>query len=258
MAEQNIVKLKVWGPWACFTRPEMKVERVSYPVMTPSAARGILEAILWKPEFRWVIHRILVLKDIRFQSVRRNEVQKAVSTTEVRKWMQDPGLYEPFYADIAGRIKGGKGENRTPRNTLALKDVAYMIEAEIRLTEWAGRSRNKPLDEDEQPGDNTITKYVCMFNRRVEKGQCFHRPCLGIREFAADFGPPDGSERPIQDSRGLGRMLYDVVYADNSKPVFFDPDADGLFRNGVLTVSPEIVLKDEVVREEVLACSYKG
>ena len=254
MAEQNIVKLKVWGPWACFTRPEMKVERVSYPVMTPSAARGVLEAILWKPEFRWVIHRILVLKGIRFQSVRRNEVQKVVSTTEVRRWIKDPRLYEPFYADIAGRPE----ENRTPRNTLALKDVAYVIEAEIRLTEWAGRPRNRPLDEDEAREENTVTKYVCMFNRRVEKGQCFHRPCLGIREFAADFGPPDGSERPVQDSRGLGRMLYDIAYLKKgNKPVFFDPDADGLFRDGVFTVSPEKALKN-VTREEVLACSYKS
>lgn len=258
MSEKGVVRVKVWGPWACFTRPEMKVERVSYPVMTPSAARGVLEAILWKPEFRWIIRSISVLKEIRFQPIRRNEIQKVVSTAAVKRWMKDPSRYEPFYADIAGRVKGAQGENRTQRNTLALKDVAYVIKAEAVLPpESSKRTPGRPLGPDDALGENTVIKYVSMFNRRVEQGQCFHRPYLGIREFAAAFGPPEGSERPISDSRDLGRMLYDIAYSEHgNKAVFFN--ADGLFRDGVFTVSPERAIQDAALREEVLACSFKN
>lgn len=245
-----MVKVKVWGPWACFTRPELKVERVSYPVMTPSAARGVLEAILWKPEFRWVIRRILVLREIRFQGVRRNEVQKRISAKNVAGWMRIPSSY----ADAAGREEGG---NRTQRNTLALRDVAYLIEAEARLTPMANQLRRRPAGADEAPGPDTVEKYEVMFNRRVERGQCFHRPCLGLREFAADFGPPDGSEKPVADSRDLGRMLYDIAYLPgNRKPVFFD--AARLFKDGVLIADPESAIPEPILREEVLRCSYSA
>lgn len=229
------IKVRVSGALACFSRPEMKVERVSYEVMTPSAARGVLDSILWKPQMRWVVHRISVLKPIRFLSVRRNEIQSKVVPTAVKEWMQDPTKYEPQAA--------GAGSNDvTPRNTLALRDVAYLIEA-------------RPLVFQVQ-GDETPTKYMAMFNRRVEHGQCFNRPYLGCREFAADFASPNPDERPISDSADLGMMLYDVVFrgaGTGNKAVFFKAE----LRNGVVDTVPERVLADAKVREEVLACSSK-
>ncbi|MBI4183003.1 MAG: type I-C CRISPR-associated protein Cas5 [Proteobacteria bacterium] len=184
------LRLRVWGERACFTRPEMKVERVSYDAMTPSAARGVLEAILWRPEFRWVVRRIDVLKPIRWDSVRRNEVSEKVSLDEAE-----------------GAMRAGRGrlgliveEKRQQRAGVVLRDVAYVVHAAI------GRTA-KAAEED------TLVKYREMFKRRARAGQCFHRPYLGCREFSADFVLLEGeAPEPIVETKDLGWMLHDFVY----------------------------------------------
>ncbi|WP_068088974.1 type I-C CRISPR-associated protein Cas5c [Polycladidibacter stylochi] len=194
------VKLKVWGDYACFTRPEMKVERVSYDVLTPSAARGVLEAIHWKPAIKWVIDKIHVLEPIRFENIRRNEVGSKISARNVKTAMN------------AGSLKGLHmcvDEKRQQRATMALRDVAYVIEAHFEMTEKAGK-------------DETVAKHLDTFRRRASKGQCFHRPCLGLREFVADFELLE--ELPEQTSglsRDLGWMLYDIDFARDKTPMFF-------------------------------------
>lgn len=194
------IQLRTWGDLACFTRPEMKVERVSYSVITPSAARGLLEAILYKPQFRWRVRRIAVKKPIRFLAFRRNEVKSRLSA-------RNP---EPLLAD----------EDRTQRNTLALRDVEYVIEASIHLTPLAGLPRRKPAD-DEDNGEDTPVKYLAMFQRRVEKGQCFAQPAFGCREFPAHFELADESAMKVSAGTNpdsdLGLMLYDVFDLDVSK-----------------------------------------
>ncbi len=175
-------RLKVWGENACFTRPEMKVERVSYDVMTPSAARGILEAILWKPAIRWHLSRIDVLNPIRWASVRRNEVGAVMSP-------RTNGLFVE--------------EQRQQRAGLFLRDVAYVIHAFFEMTARAGSEDN-------------VKKFEEMFMRRTEKGQCFHRPYLGCREFAAHFdlmAAKMEEPQPIAETRDLGFMLYDIDHS---------------------------------------------
>lgn len=186
MSEQKAAsrpfRLRVWGRNACFTRPEMKVERVSYDVMTPSAARGILESILWKPAIRWIVERIDVLKPIRWESVRRNEVGTTISPRSPCLFIED---------------------QRQQRAGLFLRDVDYVIHARFEATDLAG------------PDDNP-TKFQEMFLRRAEKGQCFHRPYLGCREFAADFEPITNGEplpTPIAETQDLGFMLYDLDFS---------------------------------------------
>lgn len=199
------IRLHVWGERACFTRPEMKVERVSYDVMTPSAARGILEAIHWKPAIRWVVDRILVLRPVRFESIRRNEVGGKLSAASVRKAIK------------AGRTDGLVtlvDEDRQQRAATVLRDVAYVIEAHFELTSKAGP-------------DDSEGKHLDIFNRRARKGQCFHTPCLGTREFSASFelveddaGMP--SPHPeLLTSCDLGWMLHDIDFADGMTPRFF-------------------------------------
>jgi CRISPR-associated protein Cas5d len=192
-----IIHLKTWGDLACFTRPEMKVERVSYAVITPSAARGLLESILYKPQFRWQIRRIAVAKPIRFLAFRRNEVKSRLS----------PRRPEPLLAD----------DDRTQRNTLALRDVEYVIEASLELTALAGLPRRIPSDENDVEEDSPV-KYLAMFQRRVEKGQCFAQPCFGCREFPAHFELTDASAMDVKQSPNpdtdLGLMLYDVFNLD--------------------------------------------
>ena len=232
MAPESWVKVRVSGAMACFSRPEMKVERVSYEVMTPSAARGVLDAILWKPQMRWVIQRISVLKPIQFLSMRRNELESTIAPAAVKRWMREPATYEPQSA-------GAAGLDATPRNTLALRDVAYLVEAKP----WVFRASS----------EDTPTKYMAMFNRRVEHGQCFQRPYLGCREFAADFAPPDPEERPIDQSQDLGLMLYDISFRGHgkqNKAVFFEAS----LRRGQLDTDPVSVLPENV-RGEVLECS---
>ncbi len=183
---------------------------------------------------RWVVTSVTLLKPIKYASVRRNEVQSKVSPTSIKRWMADRSLYEPLAAGA------GMGTDATPRNTLLLRDVAYVIEA-------------FPLVFD-QSGDNTPQKYASMLMRRAERGQCYQRPSLGCREFAARFEPADARETPQPVSEDLGRMLYDIVFRpEGNRPVFFPARIE----NGVLDTRPEIVLKDAAQREEVLKCSYK-
>lgn len=212
------VKLHVWGDRACFTRPEMKVERVSYDVMTPSAARGILEAIHWKPAIRWAIDAIEVLKPIRFQSIRRNEVGSRVPTGAVRKAMK------------AGEVQDLRmvaEENRQQRAATLLVDVAYVIHAHFELTERAG------------PGDSEA-KHLSMFNRRAASGQCFQQPCLGVREFPANFALLEDGAAPVselppdQRDRDLGWMLLDIDHANDMTSLFFR----AALRDGMMVVPP--------------------
>lgn len=226
------VTVKVWGELACFTRPEMKVERMSYPIMTPSAARGVLDAILWKPQMCWHVQRITALPPVTREadanrsmyelvSVRRNEISGRISTLKAKEWMADPDTFMPYLVDSAGRDSIG-GANRTQRNTLALRDVAYLIHASPILSPKANQPRAKPLDEDEDAGPDSVAKYIGMFERRVRKGQCFHRPYLGCREFACQFGPPNGREVPLPWNESLGLMLYDVRFHEGQQlPGFF-------------------------------------
>lgn len=202
------LRVRASGPLACFTRPELKVERVSYPVMTPSAARGILEAVLWKPAIAWRIERIKVLRPIRFTSFRRNEVGSRVPS-----FKNTPPA--EFYAD----------KDRQQRNTVALANVDYAIEAHFVLTPRAG-------------AEDTVRKFEEMFERRVEKGQHFHQPYFGCREFIAAIDPSDGKEPAIADSRDLGLMLHDIEFAASEKgknvPRFFPAKLE----HGVLAVPP--------------------
>lgn len=231
------VRVRVAGRYACFTRPETKVERFTYPIMTPSAARNVLDAICWRPQMRWVVTTITVLKPIHTFSVLRNEVQSKLAPSAIKKWMRDPASFEPL---VAG---AGQDTDATPRNTTLLYDVAYWIDA-------------YPLVFD--PGDdgtNTPVKYVEMLKRRVEKGQCFQRPYLGCREFAADFSPPRDDESPIEQSLEIGRMLYDIAFApDGNRAVFFD----ARLVNGVLDTDPARVLSDESRRAALLRCTHTG
>ena len=232
------VRVRVSGEFACFTRPEAKVERFSYPVMTPSAARNILDAICWRPQMRWIVTSITVLKPIRLMSVLRNEVQSKVSPVAIKRWMRDATTFEPL---IAG---AGNGTDGTPRNTTLLRDVAYWIDAYPQVFDAGG----------DDTGPNTPEKYVAMLNRRVEKGQCFQRPYLGCREFAADFGPAREEDQPIPDSIEIGRMLYDIAFlADGNRAAFFE----ARLLNGVMETRPEKALSDEGRRKEVLECSYR-
>lgn len=201
--------LRARGPLAVFSSPALKVERVSYPVMTPSAARGLLEAVAWKPAIRWHVERIRVLTPIRFTAFRRNEVNSRASVPSAAL-VRDGGSAPTFFADA----------DRAQRNTVALSEVDYVVEAHFTLTDHAG------------PGDN-VPKFVDIFTRRVEKGQHFHQPYFGCREFVADILPADGAPDPVDDSRDLGWMLWDIVYGpDRNRPLFFRARLD----RGVLEV----------------------
>ena len=197
------IKLHCWGDWACFTRPEMKVERVSYDVMTPSAARGILEAIYWKPEICWRIDRLTVLKPIQFTSIRRNEVSEKIGVSNVKQAMAAGTGNLGLYVD--------DNQTRQQRAALLLRDVAYLIEAHF----------------DVVKGEDNEAKHLDQFNRRARRGQCYARPFFGCREFAANFALiDDDSVSPSVDpalrgERDLGWMLHDIDFANNSKPVFF-------------------------------------
>lgn len=200
------VKLRVRSDYACWTRPEMKAERVSYDVMTPSGARGILEAIYWKPQIRWVIDKIRVFSPIRFTNIRRNEVASKVPVGTVKSVMKGGGQVLALYAD----------EDRQQRATLLLKDVCYGIEAHFDI-----------LDDREADGSvnaEPAGKHLDTFSRRLKKGQCFHRPYLGTRELAAQFEPVDEWPECPEELRGerdLGFMLYDIDFGDNMTPHFF-------------------------------------
>ena len=208
------ISLEVWGDYACFSRPEMKVERVSYDVITPSAARGMLDAVMWHPGLRWIVDRIQVCRPIRFTNIRRNEVKDVI----------------PF--GVASKVmRTGKGELylATPdsiqqRAAMILKDVHYVIDAHFEMTDKAAPSDN--------PG-----KFQEMMRRRVEKGQFYHQPCFGVREFPAHFKlctqrPPCPEE--LKGQRDLGWMLLDMDYSDpeDIRPKFFR----AIMRDGVIDV----------------------
>ncbi len=205
------IKLHISGEFACFTRPEMKVERVSYDVITPSAARGILEAIYWKPQIRWVIDRIHVLKPIRFTNIRRNEVGSKASA--------------PTAAAMKGESVAAVGiiieDERQQRAATLLRDVAYVIEAHFDILDYRFEKSGPPLSPNACAG-----KHLDMFNRRARTGQCFHQPCLGTREFPARFAliapdepiPPTALP-PEQLDKELGWMLHDITYLPADKTV---------------------------------------
>lgn len=195
------IALRVWGDMACFTRPEMKVERVSYDVMTPSAARGVLTAIYWKPEIAWVVDRIHVIKPVRFTSVRRNEVSAVVSTANVKKAMNDTAV------DLGIVVE----DVRQQRAAMVLRNVEYVIEAHFDLVPT----------KDVQAGNTG--KHADIFRRRATRGQFFHAPYLGTREFPAYFELLDGDipKSEISGTQDLGWMLYDIDFENDNTPIFF-------------------------------------
>ncbi len=195
--------IEVSGDYACFTRPEMKVERVSYDVITPSAARAIFEAILWKPAIQWHIHKIEVLKPFNWVNIRRNEVGAVLSTRNISAAMKGGALPSLIIE-----------KERQQRAGLFLKDVAYRLYASFSMTEKAGVNE-------------TAGKFAEMFKRRAKKGQCFNQPYLGCREFSCDFKlieDENNNKTPIAVSKELGWMLYDMDYSDKSdiKPLFYN------------------------------------
>lgn len=197
------IKLKVWGDYACFSRPEMKVERVSYDIITPSAARGILEAIYWKPAIRWVIDKITVINPIKFENIRRNELLGKMSVSAVKKAYlgnKEVQLYQST-------------DDIVQRASLVLKDVCYYIEAHFELTDKVGET-------------DTEEKHYNIALRRARKGQCFHRPYFGCREFPVQF---EFVEEETMTScyenreKDLGFMLWDIDFNNDTSPLFYRP-----------------------------------
>ncbi|GGB54127.1 type I-C CRISPR-associated protein Cas5 [Oceanisphaera marina] len=216
------IKLLIWGDRACFTRPEMKAERVSYDVITPSAARGILEAIHWKPAIRWVIDSIKVLKPIRFESIRRNELGAKLPANSITK-----GIKEKSTAGVIKFIE----EDRQQRATTLLRDVAYVITAHFELTDQAGT-------------DDNAGKHLDIFNRRAKRGQYFHMPCMGNREFPAYFELVENDQEldsapELKGEKDLGWMLHDIDFANDNTPLFYR----AIMRDGLIEV-PEILASE--------------
>lgn len=211
------LNIHVWGDYACFTRPEMKTERVSYDVITPSAARGILEAIYWKPAISWVIDKIHVLNPICFDNLRRNEVGSKIPAGNIKKALKGTPVILCQYA----------AEDRQQRATLLLRNVAYVIEAHFELTGKEGEN-------------DTPEKHYNMALRRTRKGQCAHQPYLGCREFPAKFRLIEEDEpKPYSyyhdvDEKDLGWMLLDIDYDNEMSPVFFRAS----MCNGIIKVPP--------------------
>ena len=228
-SSRSPIALRIWGDYACFTRPEGKVERISYDVITPSSARGVLEAIYWKPQVCWIVERIHVYREPRFTNFRRNEVASKVSAANAKKAMIG-ALKEPLalYAD----------EDRQQRAATILTGVEYIIEGRFEL-----------LDESEP-----VAKHYNMFKRRAQKGQCFHRPYLGTREFPCWFAWVEGliPDSTLAGERDLGLMLHDVVFTPSKKvkaadtlcghtgrPLSAEPQFfHAVMRDGVIEVPP--------------------
>jgi len=208
------VRLHLWGDYACFTRPEMKAERVSYDVITPSAARGILEAIYWKPEIRWIVARLHVLKPIRFTTLRRNEVGSKIPARPAMSAMDSGGGALALYIE----------DDRQQRAATILRDVSYVIEARFQI-----------LGGPNEPG-----KHLDQFNRRARTGRCFHRPYLGCREFPAHFAlieqgePMPRADTSLQGERDLGFMLHDIAFDRGMATMVYH----ARMRDGVIEVPP--------------------
>ena len=207
------VKVKVWGEYALFSRPEMKVERCSYDVITPSAARGILEAIYWHPGMKWVIDKIYVQKPVRFTSIRRNEVKSKISSNNVLPVYN--GADKPLYISTKSDI--------VQRASLLLRDVSYVIEAHFEMTEKAVESDNSG-------------KFKDIIMRRLKRGECYHTPYFGCREFPANFClcEDEKIETAYSGEKDLGFMLYDMDFSDldNIQPMFFR----ALMKDGVINL----------------------
>jgi CRISPR-associated protein Cas5d len=225
---QNLINVRVWGDYACFTRAEMKVERVSYPIMTPSAARGILEAIFWKPQMFYKIDSIRVINKGVWTSFRRNEITKRISLSQAKSAMNGTG-------EISTVKAGGGAEDATQRNMLALKNVEYIITAEVCLSDL-GKHQNQVLP-----------KYKDEIRRRLESGKCFHRPSLGVREFSADFewteNPDDFTPQTIWKEENLGLILYDVFSHEERAVGFQFLDGEDYANNYVPLFATEISKK---------------
>ena len=222
MIDVNTVKVRVKGEYACFTQPALKVERMTYPCMTPSAARGVLECILWKPEFQWVVKSIRVLKPITFSSFKRNEL----SSTQIKT---------PIDITVI--------KNRSQRNSIVLRDVEYIIEATIFMSE---ANIQKVKDRDKKEGRKPcepIVKYRDMFLRRLNKGQCWHQPYLGTREFSCEFFPvtqeDENRANELNLTYPIGSMLFDVWYDKdhNANPIYM---YDAVIRNSTLICPDEL------------------
>lgn len=192
-------RIRVRGEMACFTRPEFSTERVSYEIMTPSAARGVLEAILWKPAVRWEILSIALLSEVRWIEFRRNEVNSRISTRDAASAARNGTALREFYAD----------EDRAQRNTLALRDVDYLVEARFHMTGHAGAE------------DNPV-KFHEMFLRRLAKGQQHYQPYLGCREFPATVTGDEDAPPPRDETRSLGLMLHDIDFGARNEARFFE------------------------------------
>lgn len=208
------IRLKVWGDYALFTRPEMKTERVTYDILTPSAARGLIEAIYWHPGIKWQIDKIRVCKPIRFLNVRRNEVKATISASAARTVMNRR----------EGQLYLSAPDEIQQRASLLLRDAAYVIEAHFDMTDKAS------------PGDNP-GKFQDIIKRRIERGQFYHQPCFGCREFPANFAPCEElppCPKELAGEKDLGFMLWDIDYTDpqNLHPLFFR----ARLTDGVLTV----------------------
>lgn len=210
--------LEVWGDYACFTRPELKVERVSYDVITPSAARAIFEAIFWKPAIRWEVTKIEVLNPIKWTTIRRNEVGAVASPKKTEIYIE---------------------EKRQQKSSLLLKDVHYRIWAKLVFIPKHKRCKETLPCNDTEHNDENPGKYNAMFERRAGKGQCFNQPYLGTREFSASFRMVDIGEQmaePINENRDLGIMLYDIDYESKGQESMF---FRARMENGVIIVPPK-------------------
>jgi len=214
-----MIQLEVWGKYALFSRPELKVERVSYDVPTPSAARGLVESIYFHPGLKWNIRKIHVLSPIKFTNIRRNEVKGKLLAQDARSAIM--GSKSDLYIAASQQI--------VQRAAMVLQDVHYVIEAEFEMTDKAAPSDN--------PG-----KFQDIITRRMAKGQCFHTPYFGCREFPANFRPWVGGSVPtIPETKDLGIMLYDFDYSDpaNITPLYFHAKLE----NGVLNTTDVEVLR---------------
>ena len=229
MIDSNVVKVRVKGDYACFTQPALKVERMTYPCMTPSAARGILECILWKPEFQWVVKNIKILKPVTFSSFKRNELSSIQSGKPV---------------EIT--------DSRAQRNSIVLRDVEYIIEASIFISEEnIQKVKNRDLREGKKPCE-PIVKYRDMFNRRLAKGQCWHQPYLGTREFSCEFFPVTHEDEAKADKLNLtypiGSMLFDILYDK-------DHNAIPLYMYNVAVSNSTLICPDEL-NDKMLSTSH--